>query len=126
MIEFLKQNWGYILGALLSPITVYMCKERGNKMFKTRKEMQSLIDISRKHLADAEERTAIITKRYKELKAKNETTEHNAEVLLQTNDKLIRVLNEVADRVACNQYNKPEQCIEIIRDLTRKYQTPIR
>lgn len=67
-------------------------------MFKTRKEMQSLIDVSRKNLANAEEEIWELRKENLELRKLRRQAEHNCTLALKQNTVMSQLLNEVADR----------------------------
>lgn len=78
-------------------------------MFKTKREMQSLIDSSRKSLANAE---MMIAERNKLLK-KTVTENRKGKDLISK----IKYLTE------CNNYNRPDVVLNKIKELVQDYQS---
>ena len=82
-------------------------------------EKQSLINTSRKNLADAEKELFDLRKENLELRALRKQAESN-------NKKMFNLLNEVADRAVQCPLGSERIVLQKIIDLTRTYQTPIR
>lgn len=82
-------------------------------------EKQSLINVSRKNLADAEKELFDLRKEILELKNLRKNAESN-------NKKMFNLLNEVADRAVQCPLGSEKIVLQKIIDLTRTYQTPIR
>lgn len=75
------------------------------------------------------EKNRLLTIRAKSLKnaeSKVEITQRNSEIILKANTELSNVISDITKIVFKNQYNSEKETIQKIRDLTRKYQTPIR
>lgn len=78
-------------------------------MFKRRKEMQSLINLSRKSLADAE---AKIEERNKLIKT---TREENRE--------LKELVKEIKRLATSNRYGRPDVILNKVKELVHDYQS---
>ena len=78
-------------------------------MFKRRKEMQSLINSSRKALADAEMK---IEERNKFLK----------EIIVENRDRK-ELIRKIKFLVESNNYNRPDIILDKIKELVHDYQS---
>ena len=78
-------------------------------MFKRRKEMQSLIDTSRKSLAEAEVKIAERNKLIKE------TIEENRE--------LKELVKEIKRLTTSNRYGRPDVILNKVKELVHDYQS---
>lgn len=78
-------------------------------MFRTKKEMQSLIDTSRKSLADAEVK---IEERNKLIKT---TREENRE--------LKELVKEIKRLATSNRYGRPDVILNKVKELVHDYQS---
>lgn len=78
-------------------------------MFRTKKEMQSLIDTSRKSLADAEVK---IEERNKLIKT---TREENRE--------LKELVKEIKRLTTSNRYGRPDVILNKVKELVHDYQS---
>lgn len=78
-------------------------------MFKTKREMQSLIDTSRKSLADAEVK---IEERNKLIKT---TREENRE--------LKELVKEIKRLTTSNRYGRPDVILNKVKELVHDYQS---
>ena len=78
-------------------------------MFRTKKEMQSLIDASRKSLADAEVK---IEERNKLIKT---TREENRE--------LKELVKEIKRLTTSNRYGRPDVILNKVKELVHDYQS---
>ncbi len=79
-------------------------------LFRKLKEQQSLIDSSRKSLADAEEKI-------QKLSDALEVSKHNNTVLLERNRKQAKVLKEIETLTEINKYNHEEDIFNKIKEL---------
>lgn len=97
-------------------------------MFKTRKEMQSLIDASRKSLANAEDE---ITRREKLIEMqRNEIHEYQKEneVLYQENkelrfdnEELSELVRRIKNLTESNSYNNEKNILKKIKELVNDF-----
>lgn len=85
-------------------------------MFKRKKEMQSLIDTSRKSLAEAEETIQKITEETK-------IARHNSVVALKRYKKANTTLQEIIKLTEINTYSNSELILCKIRELIADYQS---
>lgn len=85
-------------------------------MFKRRKELQSLVNSSRKSLAEAEERVCKISEELK-------IARHNNGILITKNRKQTNIIENITKLVTSNTYNNEKIMLEKIRDLVRDYQS---
>lgn len=79
-------------------------------LFRKLKEQQSLINESRKCLADVE-------KTVKKLSNALEISRHNNTVLLERNKKQAKILKEIKTLTEINKYNHEENVFEKIKEL---------
>lgn len=99
-------------------------------MFKTRKEKQSLIDASRKSLANAEDE---ITQREKliemqrneihEYQKENEVLHQENKELRFDNEELRELFNKIKNLVEINNYNNEKIILAKIKELVCDYQS---
>lgn len=99
-------------------------------MFKTRKEMQTLIDASRKSLANAEDE---ITRREKliemqrneihEYQKENEVLHQENKELRFDNEELRELFNKIKNLVEINNYNNEKIILAKIKELVCDYQS---
>lgn len=85
-------------------------------MFRKRKELQRLIDTSRKSLAEAEGK---LEKLSDELKI----ARHNNVILIDKNRKQNKLIEEVSKWATSNTYDNEKVILDKIRDLVRDYQS---
>lgn len=85
-------------------------------MFKRKKELQSLVDSSRKSLAEAEERASKISDELR-------IARHNNVILITKNRKQTKFIEEVSKLATSNTYDNEKVILEKIRDLARDYQS---
>lgn len=81
-------------------------------MFKRRKEMQSLINSSRKNLAKAEENAVNLTEDLR-------ISRHNNIVLLERNRKVNSTIKNINELVTSNTYNNDKIILNKIKELIR-------
>lgn len=79
-------------------------------MFRRKKELQSLVNSSRKSLAEAEE---IISKLSEEMRI----VRHNNVVLLNKNRSLIKALNDIKEATESNTYGRLGVILAKIKEL---------
>lgn len=79
-------------------------------MFRREKELQSLVNSSRKSLAEAEE---TINKLSEEMRI----VRHNNVVLLNKNRSLIKALNDIKEATESNTYGRPGVILAKIKEL---------
>ena len=84
-------------------------------MFR-RKEKQSLINASRKALAEAE-------KIIKQLKDELRITKHNNLILLERDNKRSDLIKDIEKLVTINTYNNEKIFLNKIRELVHDYQS---
>ena len=84
--------------------------------FRKSKEKQSLIEESRRALAEAE-------KIIKQLKDELRIAKHNNEVLLQRNHKQSDFIKEIEKLTTMNTYNNEKIFLNKIRELVHDYQS---
>ncbi len=85
-------------------------------MFRKRKELQRLIDTSRKSLAEAEERVCKISEELK-------IARHNNVNLISKNRKQNKLIEEIIKLATSNTYDNEKVILDKIRDLVRDYQS---
>lgn len=81
-------------------------------MFKKRKELQRLVDVSRRSLAEAEDE---IEKLSDELKI----ARHNNGILLNKNRKQNKTFNEIYNLATGNTYGNDKAILDKIKELVR-------
>ena len=81
-------------------------------MFKRKKEMQSLINASRKSLADSEQNAVDLTNDLK-------ITRNNNIALLSKNRKLKATINNIYNLTTNNTYNNDKVILNKIKELAR-------
>lgn len=79
-------------------------------MFRREKELQSLVNLSRKSLAEAEE---TISKLSEEMRI----VRHNNVVLLSRNRSLTKKIKDIKELVESNTYGRPEVILAKIKEL---------
>ena len=92
-------------------------------MFKRRKEMQSLINASRKALDEAETKIKELTIDCKELREIRKEQTHNNTILLNKNRELTELLNKVNEVATSNTYNNDKMVLNKIKELVQDYQS---
>lgn len=85
-------------------------------MFKRKKELQSLVNSSRKSLAEAEERVCKISEELK-------IARHNNVILIGKNRKQNKLIEEITKLATSNIYDNEKVILDKIRDLVRDYQS---
>lgn len=85
-------------------------------MFRKRKELQRLIDTSRKSLAEAEGK---LEKLLDELKI----ARHNNVILIGKNRKQNKLIEGIIKLATSNTYDNEKVILDKIRDLVRDYQS---
>lgn len=81
-------------------------------MFKRKKELQSLVNSSRKSLAEAEERVCKISEELK-------IASHNNVILIGKNRKQNKLIEEITKLATSNNYNREDVILAKIRELVR-------
>lgn len=89
-------------------------------MFKTRKEMQSLIDACRKSLARAEETIEKLTFEYKELRELRKQEVHNNTILINENRELREKLNSIEKLATSNTYGNDKAILDKLKEVIRR------
>ena len=92
-------------------------------MFKRRKEMQSLINASRKALDEAETKIKELTIDCKELREIRKEQTHNNTILVNKNRELTELLNKVNEVATSNTYNNDKMVLNKIKELVQDYQS---
>ena len=92
-------------------------------MFKKRKEMQSLINESRKALDEAETKIKELTLDCKELREIRKEQTHNNTILVNKNRELTELLNKVNEVATSNTYNNDKMVLNKIKELVQDYQS---
>ena len=86
-------------------------------MFQRRKEMQSLINASRKALAEAEKTIEELTYDCKELRAIRKQEVHNNTVLINKNSELSKKLNMVEELATSNTCGNEKAILNKIKEV---------
>lgn len=81
-------------------------------MFKRRKELQSLVNSSRKSLAEVEEKVCKISEELK-------IARHNNVILIGKNRKQNKLIEEITKLATSNNYNREDVILAKIRELVR-------
>lgn len=89
-------------------------------MFKRRKESQSLINASRKSLAEAESRVEELTFDCKELREIRKELVHNNTILVSKNSELTKALKEIEELATSNNYGNEKVILDKIREAIRR------
>ncbi len=85
-------------------------------MFKRRKELQSLVNSSRKSLAEAEEKVCKISEELK-------IARHNNVILIGKNRKQNKLIKGIIKLATSNTCDNEKVILDKIRDLVRDYQS---